>query len=33
MDFDKLPKIEPVKSIYIYGDPGSGKTILMDMFF
>ena len=30
---EKFKSLEDCKSIYLFGNPGSGKTFLMDMFY
>src|SRR5947209_6726381 len=30
---NRLVRLEPIKGLYIFGDVGRGKTMLMDMFF
>ena len=30
---EKYKSLEDCKSIYLFGNPGSGKTFLMDMFY
>ena len=29
----KYAELEAIKSIYLFGDPGSGKSMFMDKFF
>ena len=31
--FARAPKTEPIKGLYVFGDVGRGKTMLMDLFF
>jgi cell division protein ZapE len=31
--FARAPATEPIKGLYVYGDVGRGKTMLMDLFF
>ncbi len=31
--FARAPKVEPIKGLYIFGEVGRGKSMLMDLFF
>lgn len=30
---EKYPKLDKMKSVYIWGDPGCGKSFLMEQFY